>query len=171
MRPKSNFNWYQNINPNQPGLFWMLSSPGGGGGLSSSPPPSDLGRGSSDGRKNLHKGRVRCKLQDCIVRLFFIVIFYFIWIMLIYAKKSYFYYNSLIKASRLLIFGTYILFNILSNSALKNFSIKINFLCILLCYEFLIYMYFSVFSTYCFLLFFRWNLLRPLLKHYLAKIN
>ena len=73
--------------------------------------------------------------------------------MLIYAKKSYFYYNSLIKASRLLIFGTYILFNILSNSALKNFSIKINFLCILLCYEFLIYMYFSVFSTYCFLLF------------------
>ena len=50
--------------------------------------------------------------QDCIVRLFFIIIFYFIWIN--YAnlctqkkkKKSYFHYKSLIKASRLLIFGT-----------------------------------------------------------------
>ena len=60
--------------------------------------------------------------------------------MLIYAqKKSYFHYKSLIKASRLLIFGTYILFNILSNCALKNFSIEINFF---------------VFSTFCFLLFF-----------------
>ena len=54
--------------------------------------------------------------------------------MLIYAKKkSYFHYKSLIKASRLLIFGTDILFNILSNCALKKFSIEIN-LCILLFY-------------------------------------
>ena len=44
-------------------------------------------------------------------------------------KKSYFHYKSFIKASRLLIFGTYILFNILSNCALKNFSIEINFIC------------------------------------------
>ena len=84
-----------------------LFSPGGGGG-------GGVG-GAVDRRKNLHKGRVWCKLQDCIVRLFFIIIFYFIWItyMLIYAttkKKSYFHYKSLIKASRLLIFGTYILF-------------------------------------------------------------
>ena len=80
--------------------------------------------------------------------------------MLIYAKKktkkkSYFHYKSLIKASRLLIFGTYILFNLLSNCALKYFSIEIEFLCILLFYEFL--MYFFVFLTFCFLLFFRWK--------------
>ena len=49
-----------------------------GGLLQPPPPPSDLGRGSRDRRKNLHKSRVRCKLQDCIVRLFFIIIFYFI---------------------------------------------------------------------------------------------
>ena len=66
------------FNPNQPGLFWRLSSPGGGGGGGAAPaPPSDLGRGSRDRRENLHKGRVQCKLQDCIVRLFFIIIFYF----------------------------------------------------------------------------------------------
>ena len=47
--------------------------------------------------------------------------------MLIYANKSYFHYKSLIKASRLLIFGTYILFNIFSNCALQIFSIEINF--------------------------------------------
>ena len=41
-------------------------------------------------------------------------------IMLIHAKKSYFPYKSLIKASRLLIFGTYIFFYILSNCALNN---------------------------------------------------
>ena len=64
-------------------------------------------------------------------------------------QKSYFHYKSLIRASRLLIFGTYILFNILSNCAFKNFSIKINFLCYLLFYEFL--MYFFVFSTFFFI--------------------
>ena len=42
-------------------------------------------------------------------------------------KKILFHYKSLIKASKLQIFGTYILFNILSNCALKNFSIEINF--------------------------------------------
>ena len=67
-------------------------------------------------------------------------------------------YKSLNKASRLLIFGTYILFNILSNCALKNVSIKINFLCILLFYELL--MYFCFFN----LLFFRRNLLQPLFQ-------
>ena len=68
-------------------------------------------------------------------------------------QKSYFHYKSLIKASRLLIFGTYILFNILhSDCALQNISIEINFLCILLFYEFL--MYFFVFSPFCLLLFF-----------------
>ena len=70
--------------------------------------------------------------------------------MLIYAKNSFIFYKSLIKASRLLVFGTYILFNMLSNCALKNISIEINFLCILLFYEFL--MYFFVFSTFGFCL-------------------
>ena len=64
--------------------------------------------------------------------------------MLIYAhkKKSYFHYKSLIKLQD----------NILSNCALKKFSIEINFLCILLFYEFL--MYFFDFSTFCFYCFF-----------------
>ena len=75
-------------------------------------------------------------------------------------NKSYFHYKSLIKASRLLIFGTYILFNFLSDCALKNFSIEINFLCILLFYEFL--MYFFVFSTYLKKKKFCCNLLQPL---------
>ena len=48
-------------------IILTLISPGG----------SDLGRGLRDRRKNLHKGRVLCKLQDCIFRLFFII-FYFI---------------------------------------------------------------------------------------------
>ena len=84
-------------------------------------------------------------------------------------KKSYINYKSLIKASRMLIFGTYILFNILSNCALKSFSIKINFLCILLFYEFL--MYFFVFSTFCFLLFLAEICCSHFFKHYLANIN
>ena len=72
-------------------LCLTLFSPGyfGGwvaGGGAAPAPPSDLGRGSRDHHKNLHKGRMRCKLQDCIVRLF-CIIFYFIWIMLIYAKN------------------------------------------------------------------------------------
>ena len=71
--------------------------------------------------------------------------------MLIYETKKYFHYKSLIKASRLLIFGTYILFNILSNCALKNLSIEINNLCILLFYEFLMYLF--VFSTLFFIVF------------------
>ena len=83
-------------------------------------------------------------------------------------QKSYFHYKSLIKASRLLIFGTYILFNILSNCALKHFSIEINFLCILLFYEFL--MYFFVFSTFV-VCFFAEICCSHFLEHYLAKIN
>ena len=92
--------------------------------------------------------------------------------MLIYAYKSYFHYKSLIKASRLLIFGTYmymylyILFNILSNRALKNFSIEINFLCILLFHEFL--SFFNLLFFYCF---FAEICCSHFLKHYLAKIN
>ena len=89
-----------------PGFVLGRVAQGGRGAAPAPPPPSDLGRGSRDRRENLHKGRVRCKLQDCIVRLFFIIIFYFIWIN--YANlgnKFYFHYKSLIKASRLPIFG------------------------------------------------------------------
>ena len=138
----------------------MDEQPGGG---ASAAPPSDLGRRSRDRRKNLHSGRVRCKLQVCIVIFSFISIFYFIWIN--YANlcvNSYFPYKSLIKALRGLIFGTFILLNILTNSALKNSIIEFYFLCILLFYEFL--MYFFVFSTFCFLLFFHWNRLQQPLE-------
>ena len=65
----------------------MRSLGGGGGG----------GRGSRNRSENLRKGRVQCKLQDCIVKLLFIIIFYFIWV--IYAnlcKTSYFYYKEII---------------------------------------------------------------------------
>ena len=48
----------------------------------------------------------------------------------------------------MLIFGTYILFNILSNCALKNLSIKINFLRIFLFYE--LFMYIFVFFNLIF---------------------
>ena len=65
--------------------------------------------------------------------------------MLIYAKKkkkkSYFHYKSL-KVQDCKFFVQYILFNILSNCALKIFSIEINFLCILLFYEFLMFLSF-----------------------------
>ena len=71
-------------------IFWpelTLISPGyfggwvaRGGSSPPPPPPSDLGHGLRDRCENLHKGWVRCKLQDCIVRLLFIIIFYFIFI-------------------------------------------------------------------------------------------
>ena len=59
-------------------------------------------------------------------------------------KKTYFHYKSLIKASRLQIFGTYILFNILSNCAFKKCQYRKKFL-----------MYFIVlWISYVFLCFF-----------------
>ena len=84
-------------------------------------------------------------------------------------QKSDFHYKSLIKASRLLIFGTYmyILFNILSNCASKDFSIENNFLCILLFHEFL--MYFCFFQPIFF--FFTEICCSHFFKHYLAKIH
>ena len=67
--------------------------------------------------------------------------------------KSYFHYKSLIKVSRLIIFGTYILFSLFSNCALKDFSIKINFLCILSFYEFLINVFLCFFNLLFFIAF------------------
>ena len=139
------------VNPNQPGLFWRLSCPGGGGGAA-------LLQISAVDRAIATKIciKVECdvnyktELLDYSLLLSFIL---YELIMLIYAKKSYFHYKSLIKASRLLIFGTYILFNILSNSALKNFSIEINFLCILLFYEFLINVFLCFFNLLFFIVF------------------
>ena len=80
--------------------------------------------------------KVECDINYKTVFFIFYFFFFYELIMLIYAKKSYFHYKSLIKASRLLIFGTCtcILFNILSNCALKKFSIKMYFLCMLLFY-------------------------------------
>ena len=168
---------YGDFNPNQPGLFWRLSCPGGGGGGGGgcSSPPSDLGRGSRDRRETLHKGRVRCKLQDCIVRLFFIIIFYFIWIN--YAnlcthkkKKSYFHYKSLKLQDCKFLVGLHIFFLTSLAIVLWKFSILklisyvfycfMNFLCISL--------FFQPFVCYCF---FAEICCSHFLKHYLAKIN
>ena len=72
--------------------------------------------------------------------------------MLIYARNQTFCSKSVNKAQKILIFVLNILCGILSNCTWKNASIKINFLCILLFYEFL--MYFFVFFNLLFLLFF-----------------
>ena len=120
------------LNPNQPGLFWRL------GPLQ--PPLQISAVDITIAAKICIK--VECDVNYKSVLLDYSLLLSFILyelIMLIYAKISYFHYKSLIKASRLLIVGTYILFNILSNCALKNVSVEINFLCILLFYAFLMY--------------------------------
>ena len=63
--------------------------------------------------------------------------------MLIYAINQTFCSKSVNKAPKILIFGLNILCAFLAIILEKNASIKINFLCILLFYEFL--MYFFVF--------------------------
>ena len=73
-----------------------------------------------------------------------------------YAQKHIFYSNSHNKDDRKLIFGTNIPCIIPDSSTLKNCVNKFNFLCFLLFCTFL--MYFFVFSTFCFLLFFEQNL-------------
>ena len=154
---KFNYHWGKNRRPGlgltliSPGYFggWVLAR--GGGLLQPPPPPLQISAVDKICIK------VECDVNYNTVLLDYSLLSSFILyelIMLIYAKNSYFHYNSL------LIFGTYILFNILSNCALKNFSIEINFSWILLFYEFLMYLF--VFSTFCFLLFFPWNLLQPL---------
>ena len=71
------------FNPNQPGLFWRLSSPGGGGGGGAAPaPPSDLGRGSRNRRENVNYKTV---LLDYSLLLSFVL---YELIMLIYATKK-----------------------------------------------------------------------------------
>ena len=89
--------------------------------------------------------------------------------MLIYARNQTFCSKSVNKAPKILIFGLNILCGILSNYTWKNAGIKINFLCILLFYEFL--MYFFVFLT-CFSMFFFGEICgRHFLKHNNAKTN
>ena len=63
--------------------------------------------------------------------------------MLIYARNQTFCSKSVNKAPKILIFGLSILCGILSNYTWKNASIKINFLCILLFYEFIMFFFFS----------------------------
>ena len=80
--------------------------------------------------------------------------------MLIYARNQTFCSKSVNKAPKILIFGL----NILCGLAIileKNAGIKINFLCILLFYEFL--MYFFVFLTFCLFVFW-WNLWQTLFE-------
>ena len=153
------------VNPNQPGVFWRLSCPvGGGGGLLQAPLQISAADRAIATKICI---KVECDINYKTVLLDYSLLLSFILyelIMLIYAKKNKILFSlfTLIKASRLLIFATYILLNFLnSNCALKNLSIEINFLCILLFYEFL-NMYFFVFSTFCFYCFFTEILLQPL---------
>ena len=74
--------------------------------------------------------------------------------MLIYARNQTFCSKSVNKAQKILIFGLNILCGILQQCILeKNAGIKINFLCILLFYEFLMY-FLCFFDAILFLLFF-----------------
>ena len=82
--------------------------------------------------------------------------------MLIYAWNPTFCSQSENKAPRILIFGVNILYSIPNNVLEKKSGIKINFLCILLFYEFL--MYFFVFQPFVFVLFFSQNLSQNLFQ-------
>ena len=84
-------------------------------------------------------------------------------------KKSYFHYKSLIKASRLLIFGIYIPFDILSNCVLKISVLKL-ISCVVYCFmNFLcISLFFQPFVFHCFV---AEICCSHFFKHYLAKIN
>ena len=83
-------------------------------------------------------------------------------------NKSYFHYKSLITASRLPIFGTYILFNILSNCALK---ISVSKLISYVLYCFMNLLCISLFFQPFVVVFFAEICCSHFLKHYLAKIN
>ena len=72
--------------------------------------------------------------------------------MLIYARNQTFCSKSVNKVPKILIFGLNILCGILSNYTWKNVGIKINFLCILLFYEFLMY-FFVFFYLFVFVVF------------------
>ena len=89
--------------------------------------------------------------------------------MLIYAWNHTFCSKSENKAPRILIFGVNILYSIPNNVLEKKSGIKINFLCIVLFYEFL--MYFFVFQPFVFVLFFRKIYHRTFFKHNYAKMN
>ena len=69
------------VNPNQPGLFWRLSSPGGGGGGLLQPPLQISAVDRAIAAKICMK--VECDVNYKTVLLdflFFNIIFYFIWI-------------------------------------------------------------------------------------------
>ena len=110
-----------------------------GGGMMAPPPPWDLGRGSRDRRENLHNGSVRCNLQDRIFRFSKIFLYYFILIMLIYARNQTFCSKSVNKAPKVKTIGLNTLCSILSNCTWKKFRYQnhdyvfycfVNFLCI-----------------------------------------
>ena len=92
--------------------------------------------------------------------------------MLIYARNLTFCSKSVNKALKMLIFGVDTLCSILSNCKKKiekKSGIKINFLYILLFYEFL--MYFFVFLPFVFVVFSGEICRRHFLKHNNAKTN
>ena len=113
-------NWYLanlQLTLISPGYFggWVARGGGGGGGCFSPPPLQISAVDRAIAAKICIK--VECDVNYKTVLLAYSLLLSFILyelIMLIYAKKkSYFHYKLLIKASKLLIFGTYILFNIL----------------------------------------------------------
>ena len=83
--------------------------------------------------------------------------------------KSYICSKSENKAPRILNFGVNILCSIPNNVLEKKSGIKINFLCILLFYEFL--MYFFVFQPFVFVIFFCKIYHRTFFKHNYATMN
>ena len=93
--------------------------------------------------------------------------------MLIYARNQTFCSKSVNKAPKILIFGLNMWLCGMSLAIIleKNVGIKINFLCILLFYEFL--MYYFVYVTFnVFVCFFRWAFVADnFLKHNNAKTN
>ena len=125
-----------------------------GGGPWWPPPPWDLGRGSRDCRENLHNGSVRCNLQDRIFRFSKIFLFYFILIMLIYARNQTFCSKSVNKAPKVQIFGLNTVCSILSNCTWKKFQYQNQFL-----------VYFMFLCFLCFYVFFTEICGRHFLKH------
>ena len=89
--------------------------------------------------------------------------------MLIYARNQTFCSKSGNKAPKVQIFGLNTLVALLVIVFEKNSGIKINFLCILLFCEFLIY--FIVFSTFCLYFVFTEICGRHFLKHNKSKTN
>ena len=119
-----------------------------GGGGHDAPPPLEIS--AVDRRENFHNGSVRCNLQDiCIFRFSKIFLFYFILIMLIYARNQTFCSKSVNKDPKVQIFG---LNSILSNCTWKKFWYQNQFLMyfIVLWIYYVFLSFFDLLFLFCF---------------------